>query len=613
MKRRFVYVIASILAAVALGLAGCSPTATNTTTTTATAGTSARTTAPAATASVSPTPSTEKPQYGGTINTVLTADITNWDPTASITGLVLNLTSEHLWEGDWTKGPAGGYGTSQTDWGLGDNDIFAFKLGYLTDSWKWNVDANGQGTIVYEIKQGVHWALNPSSPASEMVGGREVTADDVVYSFERALTWNLSFVKGLNPELISANISKTGPWEVTIRLPVAAMLSGIDRFGGGIYIIPPEVVKKYGDMTDWRNNVGTGPFMASDYVAGSSVTLTRNPNYWMKNPIGPGKGDQLPYLDGVNVLIITDASTRYAAFRTGKIDQIGPVAWEDAVQIKKQVPDVQEESSVGFQGRSLPIFMRTDEAPFNDIKVRQALNMAIDRQSILNNQYGGIGAIDTFPYTYVKGYDDLYVKLTDSDFPAAAKQLYEYNPDKAKELLTEAGYPNGFKSTLLITTPETDYDSIILGMWSKIGVDVSLVIRDTSTEMSLQAARQYDMTTKTTGPVAVFYTSSSFNPQSNGGGFNASRVTDPRITQALAQLRIDGVSNLNKAMQDYRKILINYVLPEAYVVPDVEGAQYLMWWPWVKNYSGELTVGYDTINWPQFVWLDQGLKKSMGY
>ncbi len=73
-------------------------------------------------------------------------------------------------------------------------------------------------------------------------------------------------------------------------------------------------------MQDWRNSVGTGPFMLTDFVSNSKATFVRNPNYWMKNPCGPGEGDQLPYVDGVKLLIIPDPATAVSAFRTGKLD-----------------------------------------------------------------------------------------------------------------------------------------------------------------------------------------------------------------------------------------------------------------------------------------------------
>lgn len=556
------------------------------------------------------TTSSEKPQYGGQLNLLGGfggVPQTYWDPVANITGLITCVDNENLWEGDWTKGPAG---SDQTDWGLGDNDLFAYKLGYIAESWKWTVDsANDTGTIVYQIKQGVHWALNQNSEASRLVGGREVTADDVVFSLERAITYQHAFIYQYSPELKAAEISKTGPWEVTVTLPLTDTLTGLSRFGDAAFIVPPEVVKKYGDMMDWHNLVGTGPFMLTDYVADSSATLVKNPNYWMKNPIGPGKGDQLPYLDGINVLFIPDVSTQEAAFRTGKMDQMTNIPWEEATQLKTQAPDLIEHSYPSFQGRSTPLFMRTDQPPFNNIDVREALNMAIDRQGILNSQYGGHGSVNTFPYTYVKGYDDLYVNPTDADYPAAAKDIYSFNPDKAKQLLAQAGYPNGFKTTLLITQPEVDYYSIVKQMWANIGVDVTFDIKDLATESALQASGQYNMTTFTSGPVAVFYASTTLNPAS---AWNFSKIEDPEVTTLLDKVRLDGVTNLDQAMKDYRDLTI-YLLPKAYVVPNVVGSVYTMWWPWIENYDGEFTVGYDRINWPQFIWLNQGLKKSMGY
>jgi ferredoxin len=99
-----------------------------------------------------------------------------------------------------------------------------------------------------------------------------------------------------------------------------------------------EVVEKYGSMNDWKNSVGSGPFMLTDYVKGSSATLVRNPNYWEKDPVGPGKGNQLPYLDGVRTLIEPDASTQDSLFTTGHVDIIN-VEYDRAQAIKSSCPD----------------------------------------------------------------------------------------------------------------------------------------------------------------------------------------------------------------------------------------------------------------------------------
>ena len=71
-------------------------------------------------------------------------------------------------------------------------------------------------------------------------------------------------------------------------------------------------------MALWRNAVGTGPFILTDYLSGSAATLVKNPDYWATDPVGPGQGNQLPYIDGIQYLIIPDVSTRQAALRTGK-------------------------------------------------------------------------------------------------------------------------------------------------------------------------------------------------------------------------------------------------------------------------------------------------------
>ena len=103
-------------------------------------------------------------------------------------------------------------------------------------------------------------------------------------------------------------------------------------------IVPHEVVDEYGNLRDWRNSCGTGPFMLVDYIKGSSWTVERNPNYWGNDPIHPE--NKLPYLDSVKCLIIPDTSTMMAALRTAKIDQL-EVGWEEAGSLMKSNPELQ--------------------------------------------------------------------------------------------------------------------------------------------------------------------------------------------------------------------------------------------------------------------------------
>jgi len=227
MKRKVVCLFLSCLVSGVLLLAACGGNSVSTTNPPTTPSSVAPTTAkPLATVA-----SATKPKYGGTLNLVAPADPTTWDPIRTVVGTQVGITNQQTFEGDWAKGPADGYGSKQTDWAYADSDLFDLKTGYLAESVKWTVDAaKDLGTLVYQVRQGVHWGLNPDSEASRLVNGREMTADDVLFSFQWATTYGQAYVYMNNRELRNADISKTGPWEITVKVPIAALQMAITRF-----------------------------------------------------------------------------------------------------------------------------------------------------------------------------------------------------------------------------------------------------------------------------------------------------------------------------------------------------------------------------------------------
>ncbi len=607
MKKKALWLILSVLVISAIALASCGGGgATTTTTQSAATTTGAATTAPQTT-----TVSSDKPRYGGTLTLATGMDVGTWDPMRNITGEIWGCYADSMWEGDWTKGPAGGYGTKETDWGFGNNDIFAFKLGIIAESWKWSVSADGKtGTIVYQVRPGVKWQMVPNSAAAKLANGREVTADDVVYSFQRATTYSLAFVFNSNPGLRNAPVTKTGPREVSVTMPYNELYNGIIRFGDAIFIEPADVAQKF-DMADWRNQVGTGPFMVTDYVSGSMCTLDRNTNFWLKNPIGPGKGDQLPYLDKVKVMVVPDASTRLAALQTGRVDRIVPLFYDDANQVRKTQPKLVEIKSSHWQGRGTPYFLRSDKPPFDNIKVRMAMNMAIDRDEINKSAFGGEGDRFPFPFAYVKEYDPIYYKT--ADWPPEIKSIYTYNPDGARQLLKEAGFPNGLKTTMtVVSTSATEMDmaQIFQEYWSKIGVTVDLHPVEGTIKMNLEYAWTHDpIIPETTGPLSIFMVGNSFY----GIRYNLSIIKDPAIEKYLSDCREASITDLTKAMKIYRDMTIYALGKGVWHVPDVASPCSMFYWPWLKNYSGEITIGYDDMSFPWYIWIDQSLKTKMGY
>lgn len=557
-------------------------------------------------------PTTQTPEYGGVLTVARAGDVTAWDPFASSVfygGLSTALTNQGLWIGDWAKGPAGGYGTSETDWAITGYDVYSQKTGTVAESWKWTVDAQkNEGTIVYQIRQGIHYALNPNNEISRLVGGRELTTDDVVLTIKTLLSDPVALLYVREPSLRTADITKTAPWEITAKVSFEATDLAIRRFGHTTPVFPREVLEKYARSNDWKKLVGSGPFMVTEYVPASVLTYARNNNFWMKDPVGPGKGNQLPYIAAYKELIIPDASTRQAALRTGKID-VMTLGWEDAIQMKKNSPALVELERPGLE--AFAIKPRVDQPPFNDVRVRRAMMMATDFEAINKSLHNGRSQILNYPIAYYKAYADVYLGLDDPEMPASVKELYIYNPEKARALLKEAGFPNGFKTSALMTSTEVDTYSIYKDMWAKVGIDLEFEIKDTGAFNSIIRSGQVKgMTRSGATPIAGW---SGGTDWILGGTVNPGNVNDPIINGALSKVKSNLITNPTEAKRLYKELL-KYVLDQAYAIPIAGNPQSVFWWPWLKSYTGEASVGYlAQPNWVQWVWLDQDLKKKMGY
>jgi len=515
------------------------------------------------------------------------------------------LTNDFLFTQSWAKGPLG---TGEDDFGDAMVDP-KLLFGAVAESW----EIPTIGTFIFKIRQGVRYGLNSNSEASKLVNGRELTADDVAYSIQRDFDEPLSPPRIAMPAGIkAASVSKTGPWEVTLNAPVDTWRAGFYfLWSSRLYV--PEVVKRYGDMNNWRNSVGVGAFMLTDYVPGSSVTLIRNPNYFDREPVGPGKGDQLPYVDTYKMLIIPDVSTRMAAFRTGKLDLAHLVASDD---VKGLIPTASW-IKTGRQRTPFPlgISLRADkpELPYKDIRVRQALTMATDFDAIVNNYYGGNAVKMAWPVGPSKSQEGAYWPF--ETLPQSVKDLYTYNPEKAKQLLKEAGYPNGFKSKIILsnTFAVIDLASIVKDQWSKVGVELELQPKDASSYNAISATNNYeDMIFK---GLPVDWNNVVFMSTIYGEGtFNISYIKDPKMDELNREMQkyifIDN-DKIKQLMHDQ----VPYILEQAWLVPIPNAFQYAVWQPWVKNYVLQgVGLGHGSwMNWPPHVSIDQDLKKSMGF
>ncbi|MFC1954104.1 ABC transporter substrate-binding protein [Chloroflexota bacterium] len=541
-----------------------------------------------------PAPGPEVPKYGGTFTGVLDPPDAGFDDFNAGTSktFILQNTNEDLQMGDWAKGPAG---TDETNFWISDYQ-YAFQTGCLAESWELP-DAD---TVIFHIRKGVHWHDKPP------VNGRELTAEDVAFSLTRVLATPGSVSHKNYGKVWFVSAEATDKYTVVVKgHDTAAMRTGRlwNNLTNGIAIVPPEVVEKYGDMRDWKNSLGTGPFMLTDFTPASSATMVRNPNYWGKDPLHPE--NQLPYLDSVIWMDIRDKSTQLSALRTGKVDRVMTIGWEDGESLIETNPELQFKKEL--TARVLGMWWRVDkpELPFADLKVRRALQMAIDRQAIADSFYGGNAMILSTPVAPF--FKNIYTPL--EELPESIRELYEYHPEKAKELLTEAGYPDGFKTS--IVTPSdamyVDMLSIVKDYWSKIGVDLELKTHDYSVFKSMQMGKSHEEMIVYTQTLGSPYTQLYVYPEESP--YNLSYVNDPYISEQQSQIWAFENMKDEAKQNELLKESVLQQLEQAYIITPPCPYVYTMWQPWVQNYHGEFSVGYASrFNFPKWIWLDQDLK-----
>jgi peptide/nickel transport system substrate-binding protein len=232
--------------------------------------------------------------------------------------------------------------------------------------------------------------------------------------------------------------------------------------------VSPTNCEKWGDQW-FAHPVGTGPFKFVEWVKGDHITLEKNPDYWGEK----AKIDQLIFK------VIPDASQRLLSLQKGEVQGMEFPNPDDLAKIEQDA-NLQILSEPGLNVGYLAMNMGTDtpgfEKPFGDVRVRQAINYAINKKAIVDQLYKGTAVVAKNPIPpTLWGYND-------------AIQDYEYNPEKAKELLKEAGYPNGFKTKLWAMPVSRPYmfdpqkiATAIQADLKAVGIDAEIVTYDWGT------------------------------------------------------------------------------------------------------------------------------------
>lgn len=543
----------------------------------------------------------EKPQYGGTLALLEVLPAASFDPflTPQFFNGYRYFTNEAFFYGDWGRGPAG---TNETDWISGFGGNTQLLSGAIAESW----EMPDTQTIIWHIRQGVHWWNKPPT------NGREVTADDVVWDVNRYFTMPKSYFYSYtalneNPTSIKALDNYT----VELKFPAGVALASIMiDMGGNMPMYPPDVTQQYGDNKDWHHLTGTGPYMLLDFVQDSMMTYERNPDYWQHDPVFPE--NQLPYVDKLITYHIDDASTRQAAFRTAKIYALYNNTWDDFQTLEQQIPSLQYKQQIGA-AYEFVLSGRLDKTdlPFSDVRVRQALNMAVDKQAMIDGYFEGKAQMLAFPVPDAPAYP-YYVPLDQQ--PQAVQDLFTYNPDKAKQLLAEAGYPDGFQTTVIVNSSSsaaTDLMSIVQKDLVKVGVDMQIKPVENGVFQGVFQARSHEqMIYAQTDPSNAYL----LLPERLDQHWDTSYWHDPKVDQAVATISEDLRTGNEAGEVATLKEINSFILEQAWGVWLPQPYLYNAWWPWLKNCYGVWNVGYNAQgrNWT-YVWIDQALKKSMGH
>ncbi|MBA7553700.1 Heme-binding protein A [subsurface metagenome] len=440
---------------------------------------------------------------------------------------------------------------------------------------------------------------------------REFTADDVVFSINRFLDSQSAQWGARRTELGGWVDSITATDRYTVVIETSRFSFDWIRWVGGTgecLVYAPEVVEA--GVDDWNNLVGTGPFMFDEYVVGSHYKFKKNPDYWRTTPIA-GVEYKTPFVDYVVLPIIKDISTRVSALRTGKLDYYPIVDIKQAESLDQTTPELLKFTYLDTWQRL--IALRCDLEPFSNKTVRQAMMIALDRPAINRAAfYEG----ETYPWLIETRSPD-HIPLAEQ--PPSAQVLYEYNPALAKQMLAEAGYPDGFKVTAVVSSLLTDSIEILEmteAYWEAIGVELKIEVLEPVTytaRTSFPFPDDYQVLIANCGNEGFFHAVEKnwWGQQPDGWGWNYARYNNLELSPLFDEIMTTPDLDKRQIMWREAAFLVLDDVPYISVgAPNVVN----YWWPWVKNYYGETYSGRGGTGYIMAViWIDQNLKAEMGY
>ena len=453
----------------------------------------------------------------------------------------------------------------------------------LAESWTQTNDT----TYVFKLRKGVRW--HPKPP----VNGRELTADDVKYTYERFLTITGNPNKPVLEYVDRIEAVDKHTVKFTLKEPNAWFLDLLASTS--TWIVAKECVEKFGDLKKVESVVGTGPWMLERWEPNVKLVYVRNPNYFV-----PG----LPYADGVDMLIDKDPSSRLATWLSGKTD-FGPeyqhaVRWLDAPLARQRKPGLQTAEYTWLTSGSTGF--KLANPPFGDLRVRRALGRATNTAEVFEALAFSQGHWTPNPIVPA-AFAEWSIPI--DQLGPEGKKLYEFNTAEAKRLLAEAGHPNGFKTT--VEAPAAvygpDFDDVVaitVKNWKAAGIDADLKLKEYGAFISSTIFGKFDgmfigLRGAWADPEAYFYR--WFMP---GQPLNVWGVNDPKLIDMIKlQRRTFDVAKRKQVVFDIQR----YLADQALFGPDGSIKILSAWDAHIKNYMPN--NGFDYGGRLMAAWIDR--------
>ncbi len=378
----------------------------------------------------------------------------------------------------------------------------------------WSTSADGKAWT-FKLRQNVKFH-----------DGTEFTADDVKYTIDRILNPETrSPQRGNIAQITSADVVDKNTIRLTTRAAFAPILTNLAI---AAYIVPKAAHSRLGREFA-RRPVGTGPFRWVEWVADDRVVLEANPDYYA------GK----PSIDRLLFRFIPEASVRLAELESGGLDLIAGVQAQELKRLRVSlIVDLQEVVGTNYRLYGF----NTSVKPYNDVRVRQAIAQAIDKAKIVDVVWPGRAVVAEGP-----------IPPTSWAFDERFKGL-GYNLNRAKQLMAEAGHPNGFEMNLIMSDTEENRREVplIIDQLKQINITVKPNFMDFPTLLSRLLKTDYDVLrvgwTVNPEPDSLLYV--PFH-SSAIGGFNFTVFRNAKVDELLDRGRI--TTNVNERIRIYRE------------------------------------------------------------